>query len=178
MHMAPMEKSLLKQLRLTLLANNGSHCSAGQINCFFNNAGIQGDLAPIHHQNSECAQKVIQVNVIGAFFGLKHVSGAMAKSGGGVIVNTASLAGLLGPRYMAAYAASKHAVIGMTKSAAKDLAPHGVRVCAVAPGILEGRMWTTQVEGKARCALMAKTGMQVGGAMVVVGGVICFLFIR
>jgi NAD(P)-dependent dehydrogenase (short-subunit alcohol dehydrogenase family) len=82
-----------------------------------------------------------------------------------VIVNTASLAGLLGPRYMAAYAASKHAVIGMTKSAAKDLAPHGVRVCAVAPGILEGRMWLTQVEGRARCALLAKTGsMHQGGS--------------
>ena len=101
------------------------------------------------------------MNVIGAFFGLKHVSRAMVESGGGVIINTASLAGLLGPRYMAVYAASKHAVIGMTKSAAKDLAPHGVRVCAVAPGLLEGRMWTTQVEGKARCALLDNTGMSL-----------------
>ena len=63
--------------------------------------------------------------------------------------------------YMAAYSASKHAVIGVTKSAAKDLAPHGVRVCAVAPGLLEGSLWRTQVEGRARCHLLATTGVYI-----------------
>ena len=113
----------------------------------------------MHQLNSELARKVIEVNVVGVFLGVKHVSAAMVDSGGGVIVNTASIAGLLGPRYMAAYSASKHAVIGVTKSAAKDLAPHGVRVCAVAPGLLEGSLWRTQVEGRARCHLLATTGV-------------------
>ena len=110
-------------------------------------------------QSSEIFRKVIEVNIVGAFLCLKHVSMSMASSGGGVIVNTASLAGMLGARNMAAYTASKHAVIGLTKTAAKDLARHGVRVCAVSPGLLEGRMWGTQVEGQARCKLLAATGM-------------------
>ena len=100
--------------------------NSGPINCFFNNAGIQGELAPVQEQTSEMFQKVLDVNVLGVFLGLKHVSTSMVASGGGVIVNTASLAGLLGPRYMAAYAASKHAVICLTKIAAKDL---GESVC-------------------------------------------------
>ena len=110
-------------------------------------------------QSSEIFRKVIEVNIVGAFLCLKHVSMSMASSGGGVIVNTASLAGMLGARNMAAYTASKHAVIGLTKTAAKDLARHGVRVCAVSPGLLEGRMWGTQVEGQARCKLLVTTGM-------------------
>lgn len=133
--------------------------NAGPIDCFFNNAGIQGYLAPIQEQSTEMFQNVIDVNILGVFLGLKYVSSAMAVSGGGVIVNTASLAGLLGPRYMAPYAASKHAVIGLTKSAAKDLGPYGVRVCAIAPGLLEGCMWTTQVEGRIRCNISMATGI-------------------
>ena len=104
-------------------------------------------------------RKVIDVNVVGVFLGLKYASTAMAVSGGGVVVNMASLAGMMGPRYMAAYTASKHAVIGLTKTAAKDLAASGVRVCAVSPGLLEGKMWETQVEGKARCDVLAATGI-------------------
>ena len=141
------------------LLQHGLYSSSGPINCFFNNAGIQGELAPVQVQSSEIFRKVIEVNIVGAFLCLKHVSMSMASSGGGVIVNTASLAGMLGARNMAAYTASKHAVIGLTKTAAKDLARHGVRVCAVSPGLLEGRMWGTQVEGQARCKLLAATGM-------------------
>lgn len=129
---------------------------AGRIDIFFNNAGIQGRLAPIHKQDdrefSKEFSKVLAVNIYGVFLGMKYVAIAMMESGaGGVIVNTASVAGLLGPANMAAYAASKFAVVGMTKTAAKDLACHGIRVCAVAPAILEGRMWGTQVRGTAKC---------------------------
>lgn len=123
-----------------------------RIDVFFNNAGIQGALRPVHTQDDQEFKKVISVNIYGVFLGMKYVSRAMIESKrGGVIVNTASLAGLLGPANMAAYAASKFAVVGMTKTAAKDLARHGIRVCAIAPGILEGKMWETQVRGNAKC---------------------------
>lgn len=125
---------------------------AGHIDCFFNNAGIQGELKPLHKQSEEGFLKVLQVNAYGVFLGMKYVAEAMMEGGsGGVIVNTASLAGLLGPPNMAAYAASKFAVMGMTSTAAKDFAPYGIRVCAIAPGLLEGRMWATQVQGQTDC---------------------------
>lgn len=122
------------------------------IDVFFNNAGIQGALRPFHKQDDQEFKKVIDVNIYGMFLGMKYVSRAMIEAKrGGVIVNTASVAGLLGPPNMAAYGASKFAVVGMTKTASKDLAVYGIRVCAIAPGILEGKMWGTQVRGAAKC---------------------------
>ena len=125
--------------------------NAGRIDCLFNNAGIQGEFQPSHKQSNESFQKVMNVNVYGAFLSIKYVSQAMIKSGGGVIVNTASLAGMIGPPNMCAYTASKHAIVGMTKVAAKDLAPHSIRVCAISPGIIEGKMWHSQVKGQVEC---------------------------
>ena len=124
----------------------------GQIDCFFNNAGIQGELVPLHEQSEEMFQRTIQVNLLGVFLGMKYVSRAMieAHQAGGVIVNTASMAGLMGPPNMTAYAASKHGVVGMTKTSAKDLGPYNIRVCAIAPGLLEGKMWESQVKGRAK----------------------------
>ena len=122
------------------------------IDYFFNNAGVQGDLLPIHQQQEKNFELVMNVNIYGVFLGMKYIAKAMKESGrGGVIVNTASLAGFQGPPNMVAYAASKFAVVGMTKTAAKDLAPFGIRVCAIAPGLLEGRLWDTQVKGQALC---------------------------
>ena len=78
----------------------------GQIDFFFNNAGIQGALLPVHEQDEAAFKKLIDINVYGMFLGMKYVSNAMIAIGrGGVIVNTASLAGLLGPSNMIAYAA-------------------------------------------------------------------------
>ena len=124
----------------------------GQIDFFFNNAGIQGTLLPIHKQDEAAFKKLIDINIYGMFLAMKYVSSAMIAAGkGGVIVNTASLAGLIGPPNMIAYAASKFAVVGMTKTAAKDLAEHNIRVCAIAPALIEGRLWSTQVKGQAQC---------------------------
>ena len=126
--------------------------TCGRIDFFFNNAGIQGELKPIHEQNEATFKRLLDVNVFGVFLCMKLVSRAMMQSQSkGVIVNTASLAGMCGPPNMGAYAASKHAVIGLTKVAARDLAVHGIRVCAVSPGLLEGKMWSTQVKGQAEC---------------------------
>lgn len=123
----------------------------GKIDFLFNNAGVQGDFRPVNAYPEDDFSQVIKVNVEGAFLCLKYTSQAMIKTGGGVIVNTASLAGMVGPPNMLAYSASKHAVIGMTKTAAKDLASHNVRVCAIAPGLVEGKMWDSQAIGQADC---------------------------
>jgi NAD(P)-dependent dehydrogenase (short-subunit alcohol dehydrogenase family) len=80
------------------------------------------------------------VNLRGVFLGLKHVMGAMAASGGGVIVNTASVAGLIGNAGISAYIATKHAVVGLTKVAALEGATIGIRVNSVCPGPIESRM--------------------------------------
>ena len=124
----------------------------GSIDYFFNNAGIQGELLPLHEQSEDMFQRTLLVNTLGVFHGMKYVSQAMLKAqNGGVIVNTASLAGLQGPPNMAAYVASKFAVVGMTKTGAKDLGAYNIRVCAIAPGLIEGKMWNSQVRGKALC---------------------------
>ena len=88
---------------------------------FFNNAGIEGDIAPIVDYPLETFRRVLDVNVVGVFLGLKHVLPVMLKQDRGSIINTASIAGLIGsPRRR--YSASKHAVIGLTKSAAQECA--------------------------------------------------------
>ena len=123
----------------------------GHIDCFFNNAGVQGELLPLHKQSDDLFEHTLRVNTLGVFLGMKYVSQAMINAQrGGVIVNTASVAGLIGVPNMAAYTASKFAVMGMTRTGAKDLAPYGIRVCAIAPGLLEGKLWTSQVRGRAK----------------------------
>lgn len=121
----------------------------GRIDCFFNNAGIQGELKPIHEQSIDKFQQTLNVNTFGVFLGMKYVSLAMIKSKtGGVIVNTSSVTGKVGPPNMAAYSASKFGVLGLTRTGAQDLSRYNIRVCAIAPGLLEGGMWKTQVKGR------------------------------
>jgi 3alpha(or 20beta)-hydroxysteroid dehydrogenase len=113
----------------------------GSIDLFFNNAGIEGPTQPIGEYPEEALEKVLAVNVKGVFLGLKYVSAAMES--GGAIVNTASVAALVGFGGMAGYVASKHAVLGLTRSTALDLAPRGVRVNALCPGPVDGRMMSS-----------------------------------
>jgi NAD(P)-dependent dehydrogenase (short-subunit alcohol dehydrogenase family) len=125
----------------------------GRIDYLFNNAGYQGLFVRADAYPHDDFKRVIDINVTGLYHVLKVVSRHMREAGGGVIVNTASHAGVVGPPNMLAYTASKFAVIGITKTAAKDLAPHNIRVNAISPALIgPGMMWTRQTELQAQAA--------------------------
>ena len=123
----------------------------GPLGGLVNNAGYQGVFTSVDRYPLEDARRVVEVNVLGAMTVLAAVSRAMVDGGaGGSVVNIASMAGVSGAPNMPAYSASKAAVIGLTKAAAKDLAPHGIRVNAVSPAFIgPGRMWDTQIAQQA-----------------------------
>lgn len=113
----------------------------GGVDVFFNNAGIEGPAGPIQDYPEEAFDKVWSVNVKGVFLGLKAVIPRIRD--GGAVVNTASVAGLQGSPGLVGYIASKHAVIGITRTAALELASRNVRVNAVCPAPIKGRMMTS-----------------------------------
>jgi len=120
----------------------------GTIDVFYNNAGVEGEVKPITDYPLEAFRRVIDVNVIGVFLGLKHVLPVMLKQNKGSIINTASIAGLMGSPHIAVYSASKHAVVGLTKSAAWECTGTGVRINCVCPGLIDSRMLSAIMQGR------------------------------
>ncbi len=110
----------------------------GRLDCAFNNAGIIGSIAtPSHEYSEEDWDRVIGVNLKGVWLCMKHEIPQMLQQGGGVIVNTSSIWGLVGANGYSAYVASKHAVAGLTKTAALEYIGSGIRINAVNPGPIE-----------------------------------------
>jgi NAD(P)-dependent dehydrogenase (short-subunit alcohol dehydrogenase family) len=119
----------------------------GGIDIFLNNAGIEGVVQPITEYPIDIFDRVMAVNVRGVWLGLKYVIPEMRKRGGGSIVITASVAGIKGTPGVSAYITSKHAVIGMMRTAALECAPLGIRVNTVNPAPIETRMMRSLEEG-------------------------------
>lgn len=153
----------------------------GRIDIFFNNAGIEGMVKPIENYPADTFRKVIDVNVIGVFLGMKHVLPVMYAQGSGCIVNTSSIAGLKGSAGLSAYNASKHAVIGMMRAAAAEAGPRGVRVVSVNPGPIESRMMDSINAGQApdakaaHAAVAAMVPQQRYGTVEEVAELVAFL---
>ena len=124
----------------------------GRLDVMVNNAGIEGPVLPVHAIDPGDWRRVFEVNVHGAFYGVRHALPLMSAAGGGVIVNVASVAGLNAFPMHAAYSASKHAVVGLTRTAALEGARAGVRVNAVCPGFTDTPMVAEGLEKMGRSA--------------------------
>lgn len=118
----------------------------GRLDCAFNNAGIEEEHLPLAETEEAMFDRIMSVNVKGAWLCMKYEIRQMLKQGHGAIVNTASVAGLVGAPGQPAYAASKHAVVGMTRTAAAEYARAGIRINSVCPGVINTPMMTRALE--------------------------------
>jgi len=119
----------------------------GRLDMAVNNAGISNETASLNRSDSSKFSAMVDTNVLGLYYCMKHEITQMLAQGKGSIVNLASIAGLNGMPWAGAYAATKHAVAGLTKSAALDHAAQGVRINGVAPGAVKTDIIAAQLEG-------------------------------
>ncbi|MDO5607086.1 MAG: SDR family oxidoreductase [Capnocytophaga sp.] len=108
----------------------------GTIDGFYNNAGIEGRQAPLTEYDIEVFERVVDINLMGVYYGIRYVIPVMQKNGGGRIVNVASVGGIRGVINQTAYVATKHAVAGITKNAAVEYGKDNILTNAIAPGAI------------------------------------------
>lgn len=146
----------------------------GRLDGAINNAGILGPLGPALDLSVEDFDRVIEVNLVGTFLSMQQELLHFRRARAGVVVNVASVNGLVGAKNAAAYAASKHAVIGLTRSAALDFASLGVRINALCPGPFDTALLATSQQGDFSAA-RARTPMGRVGHPEELGGAAVFL---
>jgi NAD(P)-dependent dehydrogenase (short-subunit alcohol dehydrogenase family) len=161
---------------------NRATTELGGVDVLFNNAGILGAVSPLVDYPEDVFDRVMAVNVRAVWIGMKAATPALRARGGGAIVNTASIAGLRSAPNLIAYAASKHAVIGLTRTAAHELIRDGIRVNAVCPAPIETSMANALHQGFSRRApeavrerLVASIPMRRYGTPDEVASLVAFL---
>ncbi len=136
----------------------------GRIDGLYNNAGIEGKQDPVEAYDGEMLDKVLDINLKGVLYGMKHTLSHFKAQGSGAIVNAASVGGIRAVPNLVAYVASKHAVAGMTKQAAIEYGAYGVRINAVAPGAI----MTDMIKGSL-VQIGGEDGWEEAGAAFVAG---------
>lgn len=131
----------------------------GQIDYFFNNAGISGSGEYFLNTKIEEIEQIVGINLLGALYGVRYVADVMLKNGGGAIVNTASSAGVIGQDSVVTYSATKHGIIGLTKSMVAEYAKDGLRLNAIAPGPTETPMVKAFYEANPEMKENAESGI-------------------
>lgn len=148
----------------------------GRIDAAFNNAGILPPTAALADTREEDFDRILAVDLKGVFLSMKYEIQAMRRTGGGAIVNTASVAGVIADPGMAPYAAAKHGVVGLTRAAALDYATQGIRVNALCPGLVRTPMTARWLgDPQAHAALMANSPMGRAAEPEEIAGLVLFL---
>ena len=147
----------------------------GRLDVAVNNAGIGGAQSPTGEHPIDDWKKVIDVNLNGVFFGLRYQIPAMLESGGGSIVNMASILGSVGFANSPAYVAAKHAVVGLTKTAALEYSAQGVRINSVGPGFIRTPLLDANLDDEMMEAIAAMHPIQRMGSAQEVANLVAFL---
>ncbi|SMH35496.1 SDR family NAD(P)-dependent oxidoreductase [Mesorhizobium australicum] len=147
----------------------------GALHLAVNNAGIGGPIAPVADYPLDGWKSVIDINLNGVFYGLKYQIAAMLKSGGGAIVNMASILGSVGTPGSSAYVTAKHALLGLTKTAALEYATQGIRVVAVGPAYIDTPLLSNNLDAETLGALAGLHPIGRIGRPEEVSALTCFL---
>ena len=147
----------------------------GPLRVAVNNAGIGGEAAPVAEYSLESWRRVIEVNLNAVFYGLRAQVPAVLAAGGGSIVNMASVLGSVGIARSSAYVTAKHALVGLTKTAALEYSDQGVRVNAVGPGFIATPLVEANLDAAARAHLAGQHALGRLGTSEEVASLVAFL---